>query len=126
MLRSALDVRNAVLPQRLFELGLAAPRCVLATVISEDLRRCTVLRDPSLERFHHETALLMVGDDVRHHEARVIVHEANEVDALMLAQEEREDVRLPHLIWPRSFESARWLLFALSRRGRRLHQSGLV
>jgi len=68
----------------------------------------------------------MVRDDVRHHEPRVIVHEADEVDALMLAEQEREDVRLPHLIRPRSFESARRLLFALARRGRRRHQPGLV
>lgn len=114
MLRLALEMHDPVLPQCLLELGLASPRRVLPTIVRQDLLRRPVLRDPSLERFHHQAALLMVSDDVRHHEARVIVHEADEVDALMLAQQEREDVRLPHLVRPRAFEASRWLLLSLA------------
>jgi hypothetical protein len=108
MLRPALDMLDAVLLQRRFEFSFAAPRCVLSTVVRQQLFWRTVLGDPSLERFHNEAALLMVRHHVGHHEPRMIVHEADEVEALVLPQKEREDVRLPHLHWTSAFESPRW------------------
>jgi len=68
----------------------------------------------------------MVRDHVGHHETRVIIHEADEVDPLVLAQEEREDVRLPHLVRTRPLESPRRLLFPRPRRRRGRHQPRLV
>lgn len=46
----------------------------------------------------------------RHEVARVVVHEADQVHALMATQLEREDVALPHLIWLGAFEPPRRLV----------------
>jgi hypothetical protein len=125
VLWSALDVLDAMLLQRGFEIRRPAPRCVLTTVVREQLLGRAVFRDAALECLHHELALLMMRDDVRDHEARVIVHEADEVEALMLAQQEREDVRLPHLHRPSALEPPRcWRLACCA--WRRRHHSGFM
>ena len=52
-------------------------------------------------------------------EARVVVHESGQVDALMPAQQKRKDVGLPKLVGASPFETA-WRLggpFALDRSG---------
>ena len=40
----------------------------------------------------------MVGERVGDDEARVVVHERREVQALVATEQEREDVRLPELV----------------------------
>lgn len=110
MLRSTLAVRDAVATQELLKLRLATPRRVLPALIGQHLLRLAVLGNPTLERFDHQTRLLVMRHRPRHDVARVVVHEADEVHALMASQFEREDVALPQLIRRRALESARWLL----------------
>lgn len=98
VVRPALHVRDAVPLELLLEGGRTAPRGVLAALVGEDLARGAVVGDAARERLHHERALLVV----RHHQAyeiaRVIVHEGRDVHALVPAQQEREEIRLPQLI----------------------------
>jgi len=54
MLRPALDVADAVAPQLLLELGLAAPGGVLTTLIGQDLAGRTEVGDRSGQRLHHQ------------------------------------------------------------------------
>jgi hypothetical protein len=68
----------------------------------------------------------MVRQRVRHHEARVVVHESDQVDALMPSQQKREDVRLPELIGLRSLEAPRAVLVRLCLRTRLGNQPLLV
>lgn len=126
VLWAALDVLDAVLPQRLLERRLAAPRRVLPAVVREDLLGGPVVRDAALERLHHQLALLVMRDDVRDQVPRVIVHERRHVHPLVLAQQEREDVRLPHLHRARALEAPRRLVPALRVGRSRVHQSGVV
>ena len=46
----------------------------------------------------------------------MVVHEADEVQALVLAQEKREDVALPELVGLRSLEAPGWVLTRSCRR----------
>ena len=47
----------------------------------------------------------MVRHHQRHDVARAVVHEGGDVQALMAAQEEGEDVRLPELVRLRALEA---------------------
>lgn len=67
----------------------------------------------------------MVGQRVRHHEARVVVQERRQVDALLSSQQEGEQVRLPELIRLCAFEPRRRPL-AFYRRQSLLDEPGLV
>lgn len=125
MLRPALDVIDAVQVQLALEVRLAAPCRVLAALVGENLSRLSVGGDAALERFHHELGLLMVREVVRDDEARVVVHERREVEALVTAKQEREDVRLPHLVWRGALEATRRMLARPSRRTL-LDEPGLV
>jgi hypothetical protein len=98
MLRAALHVPDALPPELLLKLRLAAPGRVLSPLVRQNLTRHTERRDAPLESLHHQRRALMVSEHVGHQEARVIVHERREVHALMAAEQEREDVRLPELI----------------------------
>ncbi len=98
VLRPALHVRDSLPPQLAPELALAAPHRVLPPLVRQDLPRRAVRRDSSPQRFHHQICLLMVGDRVAHDEARVIIHEGCQVQPLVLAQQELEDVALPELV----------------------------
>lgn len=60
----------------------------------------------------------MVREVVRDDEPRVVVHERREVEPLVTAEQEREDVRLPHLIRLRALEATRWMLARTARRTR--------
>jgi hypothetical protein len=92
MLRPALDVPDPILPQPLLEEGLASPRRVLSPLVGQDLLRHTEACDSSLERLEDQRPLLMVRQDEAHEEARVVVHEGRQVQALMPSQQKREDV----------------------------------
>ena len=109
MLRAALDVTDAVLLEQRLEGRLPAPRRVLPPVVSEHLAWRAVRGDSSLERFDDQRCLVVVREDVRHDEARVVVEERRHVELLVASQPELEDVRLPHLVRLGALEAAlRW------------------
>jgi hypothetical protein len=108
VLRSALDVADAVLAQQLLEGRRAAPCRVLAPVVREHLPRRSVRGHGPLERLDGDAALLVVRKHVRDDEARVVVHEGRHVDALMASQQEGEDVRLPELVRLCALEAPFW------------------
>ena len=98
MVRPALDVLDAVAPQLRLELGRAAPRGVLPPLVREDLARRAVGGNTACERLQHQRAPLVMRHSQAHQVARVIVEERGDVDPLMAAQQEREQVRLPQLV----------------------------
>ena len=106
MLRSRLEVRDAIL----FEFGLetadAPPGGVLPPVVGEHLLGRLKLADGDAIDFDDcgggGTAEQICADD----EPRVIIHKRDEV-SVTPAQPEREDVRLPHLIGRGPLEEAR-------------------
>lgn len=107
VLRPALHVPDAVAPQLALEIRLAAPGRVLPTLVGEDLGRISERRKPAIERLHHELRLLMVRERVRDDETRVVVHERHEVQPLVTPEQEREQIRLPHLVRRRALEATR-------------------
>lgn len=98
MLRPALAVRDAAAAKQLLKLGRAAPGSVLPPLIRQHLTWLAVFGDAAFERLDDEARLLMVCHRPRHQVPRVVVHEADEVHALMAPKLEREDVALPQLI----------------------------
>ena len=100
----ALDVVDPLPPKRLRELGFATPGGVLTAVVREDLGRHPVGGDPAFEGFHDERGPLVMGDGVPDDVPRVVVHEDGDVEPLVPAVEEREDVRLPELVRRRPLE----------------------
>lgn len=83
VLRPALAVLDPPPAQELLKFGLAAPGGVLPALIRQHLARLAILRNPALQRLDDQTGLLVMGHCPRHQIARVVVHEAYEVDALM-------------------------------------------
>jgi hypothetical protein len=98
VLRPTFDVPDAVLPQPLLEERLAAPGCVLPTLVGQHLLRRPVGSDAALQRFEHQRPLLVVRQHEAHQEARMVVHERRQVQPLMPPQEEGKYVRLPELV----------------------------
>ena len=105
VVRAALQVLNVVALQLLLELRRPSPGRVLPTVVGQHLARWSEGRHPALEGLHHQRRLLVVRHGVAHDEAAVVVHENGDVQALMLPQEEGEDVRLPELVRLRALEA---------------------
>jgi len=126
VLRPALDVSNALAPKLLLEFRAPPPCRVLPALVRQDFLRVAVGRDAAPERLHHQARPLMMRHRVRHHEARMVVHEADHVEPLVTAQEKREDVRLPELIRLRSLEAPGAVLVGLRRRACLRHQPLLV
>lgn len=116
MLRAALHVTDPLATELPLELRLAAPRRVLTPLVRQHLRRRAVRRDAARQRLQHELRLLVMRDRVRDDEARVVVHERHHVQALVTTKQEREQVRLPHLIRRCALESTRQMV-ARSLRG---------
>ena len=110
VLRSALDVANAVEMELPLEVGLAAPRRVLTALVGENLTRLSERGDAPLQRFDDELRALMVREVVRDDEPRMIIHERGHVEALVATQEKREDVGLPKLIGLCTLEATRCML----------------
>jgi len=125
VLGPTLDVADAVRLELTLEVRFATPRRVLPTLVGEDFARLAVSGDAALERLHHELGPLMVSQVVRDDEARMVVHEGGHVEALVAAQQEREDVRLPELIGLRALEPPR-RVFARTGWSLRLDETGLV
>ena len=126
MVRAALDVFDALPLQLRLELGLTAPRRVLAAVVGERLLRNAEGSDALFEGLHHQRRLHVVRDGVTDDEAAVVVHEHRHVEPLMLAQQEREDVRLPQLVRRRALEARLWSRRVLYFRRLLLEQALLV
>jgi len=110
VLGTALDVGDPVPLERLFEVGGAPPGGVLPALVGQHLLGRPIGRHRALEGLEHQAAALVMGDGVGGEEARVVVHEDGHVEALVLAEQEREDVRLPQLIRSRPLEPARGLV----------------
>jgi hypothetical protein len=115
MLRSTLDVPDALSAKLLFEVGLTTPCRVLPALVGEDLSRRAVRRNSAAKSLHHELGFLVVCEREGHDEARVIVHESGQVQALLTAEQKREDVGLPELIRLRAFEAPLTMLALRSR-----------
>jgi hypothetical protein len=107
VLRPALDVPDALLPQLLLKLRRSPPGRVLPPVVSQDLPGRPVGGDASAQRLHHQNRLLMVGQGIGDDVTRVVVHEGRHVDPFVTPKEKREDVRLPHLVRLGTLETPR-------------------
>ena len=107
MVRTALHVRDAVSLELLLKGGRSAPRRVLTPLVGQDLSRGTIVRDAAREGLHHERALLVMRHHEAHKVARVVVHEGRHVYALLPAQQERKEIRLPQLVRLRPLETQR-------------------
>jgi hypothetical protein len=86
MMRSALHMRDPVTMQLCLELRGTAPRCVLSTLVRENLARCTVVGNPARERLEHQHTTLMMSNRQADQITRVIVQERHHVQPLVLAQ----------------------------------------
>jgi hypothetical protein len=107
MVRTALDVTNALTVQLRLEVRVATPGHVLPSLIGEDLTRRAIFRNAARQRFQDQRGTLVVRHHQRHEEARVVVHEGRHVKTMVTPQEKREDVRLPELVRLRTLESVR-------------------
>jgi hypothetical protein len=107
--RTALHVGDAMTLQLRLELGAAAPGGVLAALVSQDLPRCAVIGDATRERLEHEHAPLVMRHRKTHQISGVIIEERSHIDALVSAQEEREQIRLPQLVRLGALEVADWM-----------------
>ena len=106
VVRPALQVVHAVLPELGFEAGRASPTGKLPALVGEQLLRDAVLRHrPAIDL--QDVLRGLAAEDVQsHHVAGVIVEEADQVGVLA-AQPEGEDVGLPELVRRGALEEAR-------------------
>lgn len=125
MLWPTSAVRDAVAPQQLLKLRRPTPRGILPALIRQHLSWLSVLGDAALEGFDHQARTLVMRERPRHHVPRVVIHEADEVHALVAPHLEGEDVALPHLVGLRAFESALRFVTRLDH-GLRRQQSFVV
>lgn len=116
VVRPALHMADAMAPELFLEARLASPRRVLAPLVGENLARRPIVRDATGQSFHHERTPLVVRHHQTHEVARVIIEERRHVEPLVLAQQEREEVRLPELVGLGALEAA------LARPGIALHR----
>ena len=125
MLRTALEVFDAVLFQLRFEPGSATPGGVLAPVVGEHLAGRLVLAHSDAVNFDDRgrgrTAKeIRCGD-----EAGVIIQEGDQISVLA-AEAESKDIRLPHLIGRGPLEKARADHVPLFGFGSRIDQASLM
>lgn len=105
MLRSALDVRDAMTTEEMLEVRRASPRRVLTPLVREHLAWLAILGDSTLDGLEDERRLLVMRDRPRHQIPRVVVEKRRNVHALIPPKLEREDVALPELIRLGTLES---------------------
>jgi hypothetical protein len=98
MMRPALDVPDTVALELGLELGGTTPTGVLPTLVGQDLARRPIIGNAAGERLQYQAALLVMRQCQTHQIARVVVQERRHVHPLVLAQQEREQVRLPQLV----------------------------
>jgi hypothetical protein len=122
MVWPALDVPDAIPLELLLEVRASTPRRVLPALVGQDLLRCAVIRDATRQRLHHQGALLVMRHHQAHDVSRVVIQERRHVHPLVLAQQEREQVRLPQLVRLGALEAMRrGLGFGARRRALRRH-----
>ena len=124
VMRAGLEVSDAAFFEFGLEAGGAPPGGVLAPVVGEHFFGRVILAHGGAQDFQHVLGCLAAEDISADQEARVIVHEPDQV-GVTATQPEGEDVRLPHLIGCGPFEEARTNQIA-PRLGRRLNQIFLV
>ena len=114
MMRSALNVVNAILTQLRLETGGPAPTRVLAALIREHFFGHAVLRHRPAVHLQHVLRRLAAKHVQPHHVTGVIVDKADEVGVLA-SQPEGKDIGLPHLVGSRPLEEARlgWMALGL-------------
>jgi hypothetical protein len=98
MMRTALDVADAVAAKLLLKPGLAPPSRVLTTLVGEDLARRAVVGNAARKRLEDQRAPLVVRHHQAHEIARVIIQKRRHVHALVAPKQERKEIRLPQLI----------------------------
>jgi hypothetical protein len=125
MVRTALDVTDALAPQLLLEFRLATPRGVLPALVRQDLTRRSVVRDAARERFQHQARALVMRQHQGHDVPGVVVQKSSHVKTLVPSQQKREDVRLPQLVRLGAFEPVLHELRLLPHR-RLLHEPFLM
>lgn len=123
MMRAALHVVDALPTELFLEPRHAPPGSVLPALIGQDLPWRPIVGDTPGQGFHHKLAALVVGHDEAHEVARVVVQERGYVDPLVLAQQEREQIRLPELVGLGSLEALRLGLGLRLRPGLLLRQA---
>ena len=116
MLRTALDVVDAVGTQLLLEFRLSTPRSVLPSTVRQDLLGAAVVAHGAPQTLHHERALLVVRQHVADDVATVVVQKRHHVHSLVLAQKEGEEVGHPQLICTGALEAPRGMAPGRSRR----------
>jgi len=126
MLRPALAVGNSLSPQFLLERRRPSPRRVLPALVRQHLPRCPVARYAARQRLQHQLRLLVMRQRLPHDEARMVIHEAAQVQPLVATQQKRKYVRLPQLIGLGPLEAPRQMLPRRCLRPGLLHQTGLV
>jgi len=98
MMGPALHMLDAVALQLRLELRRSTPGGVLSALVGEDLPRRPVVCDATGQRLQHQYASLVVRHRQAHEIPGVIVQERRHIDALVPAQQERKEVRLPQLV----------------------------
>ena len=125
VLRPRLEVADPLPPQLLLEARAPPPDRVLPAVVGQNLLRHSVLGDRLVQGLSHQEFFLVPGHGKAHQEAGMVIHEGADVDPLVPAQQEGEDVRLPELVGLRPLEASGLRLRPRGLR-RRLHQLRLV
>jgi len=89
----------------------------MGAVVGQHLVRRAVIRDRRFERLPHHRARAARVQTEADQEAAVVVHEADQMHAPVLAlQDEGEEVRLPELIRLAALEATRLVRMRLRRR----------
>jgi len=97
MMRSALDVADAVLLELGFEAAGAAPGGVLATVVGEHFLGRLIFADGHPVDFNDRRSGGAAEQVRPDHKAGIVIEEGDQV-SVTTAEPEGEDVRLPHLV----------------------------
>jgi hypothetical protein len=125
MLRTAFEMRHAILFQLRFEAAGAAPAGVLAAIIGEHFLGRLKLSGRHAVNFDDRLRRGAAEQIRSHHKPGIIIQEGNQV-SVTAAQPKREDIRLPHLIGRGPLEKTRAGHIALLRRRGVRHQLGLM
>jgi hypothetical protein len=105
VMRTALDMRDAILAQLRFETGGAPPRRVLAPIVGEHFLGRLKLAHADPIDFDDRLGGGTAEQIGRRDEAGIIIQEGDEI-GILAAQPEREDIRLPHLVGGGPLEEA--------------------
>jgi hypothetical protein len=105
MMRPGFEVMDAVLFHLGLEAGDAAPVHIFATIVGEHFLGGLILAGGDPEDLQHIFGGVTAEEVGPDQEARVIIHEPDEV-GIPTSESEGEDVGLPHLVGSSAFEEA--------------------